>query len=67
MSKVFGTIVNPNGDIVGCGYFDVYETHRGNMRLRSGTTSFPFGWLRLNMEDDKKIRCEYEQNKDNCD
>ena len=71
MSKVFGTIVNPKGDVVGYGLYELYETHRGNVRLRSGTTSFPIGWLRLNTchngSQDKQIRGDFEHSKDNID
>ena len=67
MSKVFGTIVNPKGDVVGYGLYELYETHRGNVRLRSGTTSFPISWLRFtdhNNNQDKQTRGVVER-KDN--
>lgn len=70
MSKVFGTIVNPKGDTVGYGLYELYETHRGNVRLKSGTTSFPISWLKLNTDhsnnQEKRRRGEFER-KDNSD
>lgn len=69
MSKVFGTIANPKGDIVGYGLYELYETHRGNVRLRSGSTSFPISWLRFtdyNNNQDKQTRGVIERKDNSC-